>query len=96
MSFAGRLIGGASINVVATMLLLVWLSCISAWVRAAWLARELPVSINVLQLAYRKCPQTAGAASVWWWARASGYAMFAFMTGLLATAAVAVIFDPWR
>ena len=53
MSLTRRFTGGVSLNVLVTFLMLVWLAGVAAWVRAMWLARDLPSSTNVFALAFQ-------------------------------------------
>lgn len=96
MSLTGRVNGGASLNVLATAMPLLWLASIGAYIRAMWVARGLSRSVSVFVLARGSAPADVESATVWWWARASAYGLVAFLGLLLAVALVAMVFDPWR
>jgi hypothetical protein len=62
---------------------LVWLSSVSAYAMAIWLARDLPEGANLMAIGRSRRPDDAVASRVWWWTRASWYGWLA-VAGFLA------------
>jgi hypothetical protein len=95
-SMRGRIRGGVSLNVIATVLVLLWAWMVASFDVALWSLRNVPAEIQIISLGRGRRPEDPVVAAAWRWTRAAWLAFLSFMALLFATAFIAWVFDPWR